>query len=352
MNSAKNQPLKERLMIIDAMKTNMMLAVVLYHCCMFFTGSWFSGAKPVYSANNIVLFARYLNQFAVQSFTAASGFLFCALRTEAGKYHGAFGKDLKKRAKRLLVPYFAVMVTWAIPFYSYYDGFSVKKIFWKYILGTSPSQLWFLPMLFILFAVFRLWFQHHEVSILHFMVVILFSIVGGTCFDRLGVQVFQIGTAVKFAMYYYLGVVLYHTAYTPKKMAVVGSIAASVGLFSLQKMMEPYGDSILLLKVATLFVNYIGTLVSVVMIYSICSAMKPYLAKLNGCKLWSSLQKNSFGIYLFHQQIIYLTIGPLNGRVPPVCQVVVSFAVSLAVSLGIVSLLRRSSIGRKLYGLA
>ena len=33
--------MEERLKINDNIKTAMMLAVVLYHACMFFTGSWF-----------------------------------------------------------------------------------------------------------------------------------------------------------------------------------------------------------------------------------------------------------------------------------------------------------------------
>lgn len=50
--------MQRRLETIDNAKVLMMLAVVLYHSCMFFTGSWFDGAKPVYEASYLSIFAR------------------------------------------------------------------------------------------------------------------------------------------------------------------------------------------------------------------------------------------------------------------------------------------------------
>ena len=60
--------MEERLEINDNIKTAMMLAVVLYHSCMFFTGTWFDKAQPVYKANYIEYFAKYLNTFHVRTF--------------------------------------------------------------------------------------------------------------------------------------------------------------------------------------------------------------------------------------------------------------------------------------------
>lgn len=43
--------MEKRLDNIQNMKCLMMLTVVLYHSCMFFTGSWFGSANPVYNAD-------------------------------------------------------------------------------------------------------------------------------------------------------------------------------------------------------------------------------------------------------------------------------------------------------------
>lgn len=170
--------MNRKLETIDNVKVLMMLAVVLYHSCMFFTGSWFDGAQPVYTADHIALFARWLNTFHVQTFTMASGFLFYCLRTEKGKY-AKFEKDILKRGKRLLIPYFCVMLIWVIPFYVYYSGFDLSKIVTKYVLGCAPSQLWFLPMLFLLFVIFYSILYERYISTRGMLIVATISIGGG-----------------------------------------------------------------------------------------------------------------------------------------------------------------------------
>lgn len=168
---------------IDNVKVLMMLAVVLYHSCMFFTGNWFDAAKPVYEARYLLIFAQWLNTFHVQTFTMVSGFLFYYLRTKKKKYND-FKKDVIKRAKRLLLPYFCVMLTWVVPFYVYYSGFDLSNIVYKYVLGCAPSQLWFLPMLFLLFVSFYRFIDEKYISTKGLFVVGLISIGGGTCSIR------------------------------------------------------------------------------------------------------------------------------------------------------------------------
>lgn len=53
--------MQRRLETIDNVKVLMMLAVVLYYSCMFFTRRWFDGAKPVYEAGDLSIFARWLS---------------------------------------------------------------------------------------------------------------------------------------------------------------------------------------------------------------------------------------------------------------------------------------------------
>ena len=175
--------MQRRLETIDNVKVLMMLAVVLYHSCMFFTGSWFDGATPVYEASYLSIFAWWLNTFHVQTFAMASGFL---LRTERGKYTN-FGKDVLKRGKRLLLPYFCVMLTWVIPFYVRYSGFNLSKIVYKYVLGCAPSQLWFLPMLFLLFIIFYKILDEKYVSTKGMFAIAAVSIGGGYLLDKIGI---------------------------------------------------------------------------------------------------------------------------------------------------------------------
>lgn len=60
--------MEERLQVNDNMKAAMILAVVLYHFCMFFVGDGFDKVAPVFSVNYLSVFARYMNSFHVQTF--------------------------------------------------------------------------------------------------------------------------------------------------------------------------------------------------------------------------------------------------------------------------------------------
>ena len=113
------------------------------------------------------------------------GFWFFILlfKNRKGKIH-SFWKRYSEKGKRLLLPYFCVMLTWVIPFYVHYSGFDLSKIVYKYVLGCAPSQLWFLPMLFLLFIIFYRVLNEKHVSTKGMLVVVAVSIGGGTCSIR------------------------------------------------------------------------------------------------------------------------------------------------------------------------
>lgn len=340
--------MQRRLETIDNVKVLMMLAVVLYHSCMFFTGSWFDGAKPVYEAGYLSIFARWLNTFHVQTFAMASGFLFYCLRTEKGKYIH-FGKDILKRGKRLLLPYFCVMLTWVIPFYVHYSGFDLSKIVYKYVLGCAPSQLWFLPMLFLLFIIFyRVLYEKH-VSTKGMLVVVAVSIGGGYLLDNIGINVFQVSTAVKYAGYYYLGAYLYRKE-TDNRWIIPISGFGSIVCFVINNAIEVNTTASAVVRLVGLILGYMCSYMGVIFVYYTVKKITEKLINAKKSKLWNEFKKRSFGIYLFHQQIIYLTIIPLNGKVPPIVQVMISFLCAVGVASIITAVLKRFKLTRILYG--
>lgn len=339
--------MQRRLETIDNVKVLMMLAVVLYHSCMFFTGSWFDGAKPVYEARYLSIFAQWLNTFHVQTFTMASGFLFYCLRIEKEKYIH-FRKDILKRGKRLLLPYFFVMLTWVIPFYVYYSGFDLSKIVYKYVLGCAPSQLWFLPMLFLLFIIFYRVLDEKHVSTKGMIAVVAVSM-GGYLLDKIGVNVFQVSTAIKYAGYYYLGAYLYKKKIENKWMIPISGFG-SIVFFVIDKIIEMNTPSSILVRSVGLILAYMCSYMGVVFVFGIVKMITEKLSNVRKSKIWKGLKERSFGVYLFHQQIIYLTIIPLNGKVTPIVQVMISFVCAVGVASIITVMLKRFKLTRILYG--
>lgn len=339
--------MKERLKVNDNMKTAMMLVVVFYHACMFFTGTWFDRASPVYEAGYLSVIAKYLNTFHVQTFTMASGFLFYALKTEQGKYSNHLKADICKRAKQLFLPYISAILFWALPFYIVYSGFNIRQITYKYVLGCAPSQLWFLPMLLWLFAVAYIVFQKHRPSKIGLASSILISIGGGYILNKIGcINILQIVTAVKYAMFYYLGVYLYEKRTKLSTEKIIFCILLSVGGFVISNLIVD--GSSFLMKILDLLTSTFGSLAGILMIYGLATVIG---SAAGNNAVWKFLKKNSFGIYLFHQQLIYPCIMLLNGRVYPIIQVTICFILAIAGASIMAEFFRKYKVTKILFGL-
>ena len=75
----------KRLDTIGNIKVIMMLTVVFYHCCAFFTGSWFTCVPLVYEANYISYFAKWLNTFMFRHLRWRLGLSFMRLENRNTK---------------------------------------------------------------------------------------------------------------------------------------------------------------------------------------------------------------------------------------------------------------------------
>ena len=67
-------------------------------------------------------------------------------------------------------------------------------------------------------------------------------------------------------------------------------------------------------------------------------------------RLYLFFEKNNFTIYLFHQQIIYLVITLLNGKVPSGVLAICNFAIAIILSSLIAVVLNKWKLTRFLTG--
>lgn len=67
-------------------------------------------------------------------------------------------------------------------------------------------------------------------------------------------------------------------------------------------------------------------------------------------KIHRLLKENGMGIYLFHQQIIYIMIALLNGKCHPIFLTTLPFFISISFSIGIMCILRKFKTTRFLIG--
>lgn len=185
-------------------KTVLMLIIIFYHSILFWKGNWFTPITPTEEPALLKYTAIFLNTFHVHTFTLVSGYIYYYIRYEKERYNDRWTFALNK-TKRLLVPYIFVSIVWVIPITQYFFNYPMKTIITKYFFGTSPSQLWFLLMLFCVFIIFY--------SLSHFIkkhtitgLVLLLMLYGiGGIGQLLLPNIFQIFAALRFMIFFYIG---------------------------------------------------------------------------------------------------------------------------------------------------
>ena len=290
--------------------------------------------------------AGWLNLFHIETFTFASGYLFYMLRYEKGRYRTP-KKDIQRRFCRLMVPFFAVSVFWALPAQLLAYGFSWEIIIKSFVLQIAPAQLWFLPMLFILYVVFYFLSDCLEripvwAACAGYYVIYAAKLLSGKYIPW---GVFQISNVIEYAIYFYLG------------------CAFRSGKVKIQSGKQAEGTCLIALPVAAAYLwmggvsslsqlkEFIRPAVCAVRIFAVvCLGKMLSVERLTDERWFERLSRNAMGIYLFHQQILYITMR-LFKEIPLGLQLLCNFAVALTVSYAISSLLRKVRWGRRVLGI-
>ena len=323
-----------------------MLLVVIYHCILYWNGSWFVG-EPVYSAPALGIISQWLNSFHIYAFALVSGYLFYYLKYEKGKY-SAFIPFVKNKAKRLLVPYLFVSVVWVIPFAVAFFGYGPFEIFKRFALGTSPNQLWFLLMLFGVFVIFyplsSFFAKHTFIGAALAIVLYGMGLIGPSILPN----VFQVFRALQYIPLFWIGFKL--RQYGSAKLRKIPTpvwIVADILVFVAGELVSKFDGAIFsLLNLGVSFVlHIIGALMAFFVLQKIADKTK--WAK---SAVFAHLSKNSMPIYLFHQRFVYLSIYFLNGIINPYAHAVVNVAFAMSASLLLSFLLMKFRLTRSLIG--
>lgn len=340
---------QKELALCTPIKTTMMLLVVLYHSCVMWGGSWF--AEPAVQSPALGVFAQWLNTFHVPVFVFTSGYLYAYLKGETNRYEST-SVVIAKKAKRLLVPYAFACVVWVVPFWVFFNG--TDQVVDKYLLAGSPSQLWFLVMLFMVFLLFELLWKLLGRRMLAVSIrtvacpAVLYCcgcVLGGT----LPVDVGQIASACRFACIFWVGMafrVLPTQVFW--KIPPVVPFASHSLLFALALFVGTKEGAVF--SVASITLWLVVRLAGVAMAIAVLGRAFARFGAMES--RWGGiLAKSCFGVYLFHQQVVQVVISMFNvSSIPPLALALACFVVSLVVSLEITVVLRRFRFTRFLMG--
>lgn len=338
-------------------KSALMICVILGHSLAFWSDGWFSAIEPVYSCVWLGWLANWFGSFHIYAFTLISGFIYYYLKCERSHYDDA-KVFITKKARRLIVPYFFMAIIWVAPISCFFYHYSLLDVFYYYVLGTSPGQLWFLLMLFEVFIIFNLsfkFFSKHR--ILSLTLIIILHIIGFVGLMISFKNYFQIFTSFYYLIFFYLGYKIreYYTIFFRKEgislnnksflfslslINVIGYMAY-VWLSSFEGSMYYSFFKRLIFE----FLNFEGAVTSFALLMKIGNK----IGDVNS-KLVNMFNDNNFVMYLFHQQLIYFSIFWLNGVVVPEVNAFINFVFSFTTSLVISIVLHKVKFVRILLG--
>lgn len=262
-------------------------AVVFGHSIIIYSSSW-----GIYKSEDVcqILDAvkRYINLFQMPLFFFLSGFLF-----GISSKNETIIEFFTKKFRRLMIPFFLIGIIWMIPIklivrYPGYQKDNYISAFLKLLTNTDSGHLWFLPTLFMIFVIF---FILKKTGIWTKKIIVLFICLGMGYFYWL---------LPDFGIPYLKSVYQYVWAF-----ALGGSVIE-----------EGVEKSLLFLR-QNKWINYIIFLICLIdtmilcrrdLICAVLFTLAIYSVVPEApIALLNKVSRNSFGIYLFHSPLIYIT---------------------------------------------
>lgn len=326
-------------------KTFLMFSIVLYHSMAFWSGGWFT-ANAVYKSKILSIFSQWLNSIHIYCFVLVSGYIYCAKYLEDDNRN--FLNFVRKKAKRLLVPYIFTAIVWVIPISSIFFDLDIITIVRNFVFAINPSQLWFIIMLFNVFLIaypLSDFFAKHNISGLAMAIACYIIGTGG---GYLFPDIIVLWNSLRYIVFFFLGFKLYQKGY--KKLEKIPSFVwivldGIIFLFSKWISNKKGVVFILLNRGFHLFLYIIGALMAFVLLQKLAKVIE-------WKKIWifRYFSRYSMPIYLFHQQVIYFFIYWLNGKINPYINVLINFIGSMLISTIISCVLMKFRVMRFLVG--
>lgn len=329
-------------------KTVLMLFVVLCHSAAFYAGNWFTVCLAFETNRVLGTLATWLGTFHVQGFTLISGYIYYYIKNEKKGYQD-FRMYISNKFKRLLIPYISISLFWVIPYGFLFYSYGPIDVLYNYVLGESPSQLWFLLMLFNVFVIYDFIVSRLRGAYQILFIVLLF--VGGITLGIIIPNVFQILTSMRFILFFYIGCLMRkkYSDLQPDSMLRYGIIFLLLNISFFILLNLDISDNSVVAKGISLIAKNICDVCGAVMAFLLLS----YIA--SKCRWETSFFRTlsivSFPIYLFHQQIIYVLLWNFQSQLNPYLMCATNLLGSLLISYSISIILMKHSVTKKIIGI-
>lgn len=268
----------------DFMKVVCILMVVVGHVCSMYTptGAVVIGVSPVITELRKFIYNVMCH---MPIFCAISGAIYC-IQIEKGKYKETI-PFIKNKIKRLLVPYVIFSTLFVFPTMLYISNIEnpLKYYFESYVLTHDTRHLWFLLMLFQMFAVMHFTIKYMKGN--ETVLLFIFMFLHFFHFDFH--QLFRPSYLIWFYLGYYIQHNKRHINHANKYLII------TVALFPIIL----YASDINISYVKGIYVPCLF-----IALLKIGELMKN--SRLKNSRTLNIIISNAMGIFLFHPMVIYL----------------------------------------------
>ena len=308
--------------------------VVLGHSIILYSSAWDLYSTEV-SAPGLDLMKKFIDPIQMPLFFSLSGYLFVFTHSK----HRGFLSLLRAKALRLLVPYFGIGLMYMLPIrlaigYPGYQGRTAVQLLTNFLMSSDVGHLWFLPALFVIFLLAELILTAAEKLPL----------------ARRAPAV-SLGVA---ALALYLEGYRISLGYAPLQSAYSNLLwfAWGYGLCTyrepVQAICRRWAVKLLLSVLALGLLGY-QILVAPMSVTMTLAAKGLFIASVYSVipgKQWDIAEKidrSSFGIYLFHSPLIYITFALIPNAHPAIV-VFINLVVFGSVAYGLTELVRGTKL--------
>ena len=315
----------------------MILVVVAYHVSLMPSGRWYVSADSIFAENKITdivytTIIQLLNNLHVPVLFVISGYNFCHVMTTTDHY-ATFNDFLERKVSRLVVPLIFVTTCWVLPLYAWLHLYPIGYLLQASLLGIA--QLWYLMRLLMASVVIRLTWKVSKTIGMQVAIIVIIGIL-----VSMAKECPQEAVAL---LYFTIGVFMY-------KNNVIEDL-------SKRPLHRTYAVMIILISIA------FRLAMNICRPQSIYAPMLPIYApsvfylmqtskavpKLDQTKFMDFIKKNSYCIYLFHEQIICICLVKLSDISIGIVMLI-AFISALTISLMISKILHKYPLTKILIG--
>ena len=304
------------------------ILVVLGHSMILYCSNWNLISTKVDKVQLFDYIKQNINLIQMQLFFSISGYLF---------YNSKINNKIdfiKKKFIRLIIPFLIFGTFYMIPIrllinYKEYKDLSFLNIYInKFLLGFDNGHLWYLPTLFIMFIIFLFYNKKCKKTYdLLFLLILLFM---PLILNKMFAQTY-LYNVLYYLLFFYFGLTInkYHIQKNKYNFKfIIIPITICICLTSLRNYIHILKNPIFI-RIFQLIIIYF--------LYNID------FEQIGRNKIIEFIADNSFGVYLLHSPLVYITFTYLN-EINPFLMVAINFFGLGSLCLVITYLLGKSKL--------